>query len=119
MFFALWALSTILCRQNKKNEAVPVTLKVQGNEGSQAQEGSMGITEVCSSIKRSLEEDPATPPTKIGTLEMGTSSNKTWELPTGLAHYINMYTSHHVTDKEIKEKMSPVPSNMKGTPVFG
>ena len=35
------------------------------------------------------------------------------------ADYINMYMSHHVTDKEIKEKMSPVPSNMKGTPVFG
>ena len=78
--FALWALSTILRRQNKKNEAVPVTLKVQSNEGSQAQEGSMDSTEVYSNIKRSVEEDPATPPTKIGTLEMETSSNKTWEL---------------------------------------
>ena len=92
---------------------------MQGNEGSQAQGGSKDSTEVYSSVKRSVEEDPTTPPTKIGTLEMETSSNKTWELPTGLPDYMNMYMSHHVTDKEIKEKMSPVPANMKGTPVFG
>ena len=39
----------IFYRQNKGNEAVPVTLKVQGNEERQAQQDSKYSSEVSSS----------------------------------------------------------------------
>ena len=76
--------SRVLRRQNKENEAVCVTPKVQGNEESQAQQHSSDNTEVHSSIKRSTQEDPATPPAKIARFEMEASSSKTWEHPAGL-----------------------------------
>ena len=50
---------------------------------------------------------------------MATSSNKTWELPAGLADYINRYMSHYINNKKVKEKIlmeNPVSSNIKGTP---
>ena len=69
--------SRVLRRQNKENEGVPVTPKVQGNEESQALQGSVNSTEVHSSIKRSVQEDPATPLAKIARFEIETSSSKT------------------------------------------
>ena len=113
--------SRILRRQNKKNEAAPATPKVQSNEESQVQQGSTDSTKVHSSIKRSAQEDSATPPAKIARFEMATSSSRTWELPAGLADYIDRYMSHHVTDKKVKEKIlteNPVPSNIKGTSIL-
>ena len=91
-----------------------------GNKESKAQQGSTDSTEVHSSINKSAQEDPATPPAKIARFEMETSSTKTWELPAGLADYINRYMSHHVTDKEVTEKIintNSISSNIKGTPI--
>ena len=91
-----------------------------GNKESKAQQGSTDSTEVHSIINKSAQEDPATPPAKIARFEMETSSTKTWELPAGLADYINRYMSHHVTDKEVTEKIintNSISSNIKGTPI--
>ena len=88
---------------------------MQGNEESQAQQGSTDTTEVHSSIKILTPKDTATPPTKVARFEMETFSSKTRELPAALADYINRYMSHHVTDKEVKEKIlmeNTVPSNI-------
>ena len=111
--------SRILRRQNKENEAVLVTPKVHGNEESQAQQGWTDNTEIHSSIKRSTQENPATPPAKVARFEMETSSSKTWELPAGLADYILLKL--YVTDKEVKEKIlmeKPVPFKIEGTPTL-
>ena len=73
----------IIRRQKKENEALHVIPKVQGNEESQAQQGSMDSTEVHSSKKRSAQENPAAPQAKITRFEMQTSPSKTWQLPAG------------------------------------
>ena len=113
--------SSILRSQSKENEVVSVTPKVQGVEESQAQQSSMDSTEVHSSITRSAQEDPVTPPAKIARFEMETSSSKTWEFPAGLADFINGYMTHHVTENEVKEKIlmeNPVLSNKKGKAIL-
>ena len=58
-------------------------------------------------MKRSAQEDLATPPVKITRFEMETYFSKIWELPAGLADYINRYMSHHVTDKNLKKDFNP------------
>lgn len=51
----------------------------------------MDCAEVHSSIQRWTQEDSATTLSKVARFEMETSS---WELPAGLACYIDKYMSH-------------------------
>ena len=62
------------------------------------------LSEVCSSIKQSAQENLTTTSAKVARFEMETASNKTWELPAGLADDITWSISHHFTEKEVKKK---------------
>lgn len=50
---------------------------------------------------------------------METSSDKPWEVPSRLLEYVRKYITHHVPERDIKEKTlseNPISNNIKRTP---
>ena len=56
------------------------------------------------SLKKGLE-NPSNPYlNKIALFEMELSSDKSWELPSGLSEYVRKYMSHNLQENDVKEK---------------
>ena len=72
-----------------------------------------------SGLKRKFNENDSPAPEqtkKHQRFELENNDDKTWDLPSGLASYVNKYMGVHISEKDIKDKilsLNPVPSNIK------
>lgn len=71
------------------------------------QRSTVPNTEVGSSdtsLKKGLENSSTSYLNKIALFEMEPSSDKSWELPSGLSVYVRKYMSHNLQENDVKEK---------------
>lgn len=87
--------------------------------GSQQEQGSaVPDTEVQlsdTSLKKQLKDDSTPYFNKVARLEMENSSDKSWELPSGLIQYVRKYMTHYIPKRGIENF---APNNTKGTPII-